>query len=31
MPIALFFVEHGLEVDKIHEDGRTSLQKRNWK
>ena len=27
MPIALLFVEHGLEVDKIHEDGRTSLQK----
>jgi ankyrin repeat protein len=26
MSIALLFVEHGLEVDKIHEDGRTSLQ-----
>ena len=27
MPIALLFVEHGLEVDKIHEDGKTTLQK----
>ena len=26
MSIALLFVEHGLEVDKIHEDGRTTLQ-----
>ena len=25
--LALLFVEHGLEVDKMHEDGRTTLQR----
>ena len=27
LPLALLFIENGLEIDKIHDDGKTTLQK----